>query len=129
MVERTFPFEIRTEYQEEDAGNMIADVCAAVLSSQYTLSGGRVDIKAEIKLSGSIRSTLRLNAVTDLTLDTQRPKERAHAAITIYFADKGEAVWEIAKRYGTAVSAILEENSLDSEILPERAMLLVPLTD
>ena len=34
-----------------------------------------------------------------------------NSAITVYFADKGEKLWDIAKRFGTSVDAVCRRNA------------------
>ena len=53
------------------------------------------------------------------------PPEKA--ALKIYYAAGGESIWEIAKKCHTSMQAVMEENNLSGEILPEDTMLLVPL--
>ena len=48
-------------------------------------------------------------------------------ALKLYYGIEGEDVWEIAKRYSTSVRAVMEENELDSELLSESGMLLIPI--
>ena len=50
-------------------------------------------------------------------------------AFRIYFAEAGERIWDIAKRYGTDHKAIIESNSLESGILETKQPLLIPMTD
>ena len=45
---------------------------------------------------------------------------------SIYFSDAGESVWNIARRYNTTMEAIMRENHLESEQVPEKCMLLIP---
>ncbi|MCI8502101.1 MAG: LysM peptidoglycan-binding domain-containing protein, partial [Oscillospiraceae bacterium] len=47
----------------------------------------------------------------------------------LYFADEGDQIWDIAKRYHTSVGAILEENDLDTETMKQGGMILIPLID
>ena len=47
--------------------------------------------------------------------------------MTIYYADAGENIWSIAKRYNTSLSAVMEENGLEEEILPEKQIVLIPM--
>ena len=65
-----------------------------------------------------------------MTLDESQAVDRdQRSAVTLYFAQEGEQVWEIAKRYHTSVSAIIEENDLESEVMNEGHILLIPLAD
>ena len=60
-------------------------------------------------------------------MDETHPKPQRTAALTIFFARKGESLWEIARQYSTSMEAIMEENSLSEEILPENRMLMIPM--
>ena len=71
---------------------------------------------------------IRILHAADLHLDSpfeSLPEEKA--ALKIYFANGGESLWEIAKSCHTSVEAVMEENGLQSDVLPYDAMLLVPL--
>ena len=68
--------------------------------------------------------------VINMSLDESKTTLKAEqAAVTLYFADEGEQIWDIAKRYHTSVGAILEENDLDAEIMTQGGMILIPLID
>ena len=47
-------------------------------------------------------------------------------ALKLYFADDGEDIWDIAKKYKTSVSAVMEENDLGGDSVSGR-MLLIPI--
>ena len=66
-------------------------------------------------------------AVTAITAEDNAEFPPERAALKIYFAGGGESIWEIAKNCHTSMNAVMEENNLSSEILPEDTMLLVPL--
>ena len=90
-----------------------------VASCTYTLAGSdTVAVQAELKLSGQIMQQKTLTLLTDVSAD---------AEARLYFAQPEESLWEIAKRYHTAESAIREENDISGETLAERRMLLIPI--
>ena len=53
------------------------------------------------------------------------PPERA--AIKLYFAEKGERVWDIARECHTSPTGICRENGVTDGTLAERTMLIVPI--
>ncbi|WP_343277405.1 LysM domain-containing protein, partial [Ligaoa zhengdingensis] len=64
----------------------------------------------------------------ELAVDENKPRQQdGSAALTIYFAQPGENVWDIAKRYHTSMAAVMEENAIEKEQLRDRATLLIPL--
>lgn len=126
-VERAVPFTVREEMA--NAGpQMKCDPKLTVLSAECSPIGtDKLDIRAEVLLEAAVYAASNEVILTDMAVDDTREKEcQPRKTITLYFADKGESVWEIAKRYNTSMAAIKRENSLEDEVLPERAMLLIP---
>ena len=100
-----------------------------VVSCSYSLaSNNTVEIKAEVGIKGCLYEVKTVDGIDEITVDTNKPKERDLSyALKIYYADEGEGVWDIAKRYNTSVEAIMEENELEGEVLEQRGMLLIPI--
>ena len=67
--------------------------------------------------------------LTDLSLSDEVNETADGCALRIYYAQPGEDVWEIAKQCRTSMDAVMEENGLDSEILPQKTMLLIPMVE
>ncbi len=105
----------------------IRDCCAEVLSVSYSLPDSeRIEIKTEVKISICASKMCNRRVVTDITVDPDTIKESEGYALKIYFADEGEDLWNIAKKYSTSVDAIIEENELDTDNDGAR-MLLIPI--
>ena len=102
---------------------------AIVLSCSYNLaSTNTVELKAEIRICGNLYEITNCRILSDITFDENIMKTRdGDYALKLYFANEGEDVWEIAKKYSTSVDAIMEENELEEEILPQRGMILIPI--
>ncbi|NLA76748.1 MAG: DUF3794 domain-containing protein [Clostridiales bacterium] len=99
--------------------------CATVTAAGFVInSRDEVAIKAELKISGQVYETFREEAVIELEAG-EAPEIRA-AALTIYYPDVGESLWDIARRDNTTVSVIVNENRRDGEIINEKRMLLIP---
>ena len=58
---------------------------------------------------------------------SENEKNADNAALIIYYSKKGERLWDIAKRYGSTLKAISEENEISGEALTEDKMLMIPL--
>ena len=89
-------------------------------------SEGRLDVRLELSITASVFELVEKKVITDLTLMEEHPKAVQAAALTIYYCDAGEDVWDIAVRYNTTVQAIMGENQLTEETVPEKCMLLIP---
>ena len=109
------------------AGEMSCEAHAAVSGTGFVLTGdSQLDARVELDISATVFSGETLRLVEEVALDTQKPLSRTAAALTIYFADAGESVWEIARRYSTTVEAVKAENGLKSDVLDGDCKLLIP---
>lgn len=103
-----------------------SDVISMVKSISYRLSDGNtLELRAEIYALTKLRKTENINIVSFVTdggsVDFSEP-----CALTLYFAEEGESIWEIAKRYKTDKNALCIENNLSEGRLDEKMLLLIP---
>ncbi len=102
----------------------------SVLSCTYTISSDNTaEVKAEIGIRGTVTDCETINAITEITVDEDSPREKNEEyALRLYFAHNGEELWDIAKRYGASIDQVMEENELeDTEAVKEGRMLLIPI--
>ena len=106
-----------------------ADIKLSPVSCSYNLaSDNNVEVKAEVKICGCAENTIILNGITEISLDDSEPlKRNNNYALKLYFADENEDLWEIAKKYGTSVSAIIEENEIEDDTVSGSGMILIPI--
>jgi hypothetical protein len=107
----------------------VAETDAEVQGCTYTLaSNNRIMITADITVSGRICRYSEAEAVTDISVDNRESgKRQSDCALKLYFANEGESIWDISKKYGTSVKAVMEENDLYDEELSSDSMLLIPI--
>lgn len=100
-----------------------------VQSCSYNLSGSdAIEIKTELAIGGYLHEAVTKRLITDINVDFECRKECSEVcALKLYYADKNEDVWEIAKKYSTSIDAIVEENDLSGDKLTEKGMLLIPI--
>ena len=99
-----------------------------VQSCSYTLTGSdSVTLQTELLLSGQVLQQTVCTLLTDAQIDPEtRLPDGGQYALRLYFGQAGESLWEIAKRYRTAESAIREENDVPADTLTAPQMLLIP---
>ena len=85
---------------------------------------GSAQVRLEVLFSGMVYAVETERVL--LSADVGDAPSKPRAAMTIYFSDAGESVWDIARRYGTTVSAVQEENGLSEDTVPEKRMLVIP---
>jgi hypothetical protein len=111
-----------------DTEGVHIDPSADVLSCAYNIVGGeKIDLRCEVIVRGQIYRQFTTDSIAEISIDENKPKAKEQNKLYIYYADEGESIWSIAKRYNTSATAVWEENSATDDILPEKAMLLIPI--
>ena len=112
-----------------DGQNQTADLTVKLAGSSASLApDGGAELRFDLEGEAVLTSTFTGNVVEDLSVDEESPKETdKNIALTIYYCDRGEDVWQIAKRYNTSVEGIVQENSLEGDTVPEKRTLLIPI--
>ncbi len=130
ILERSIPFEydINTPLANEST---LLRYDACIVSVGYSISGGdKIELRIEIRTNGCLYELHSCGIMTEMKLNTDTPKVRNDdVALKLYFADEGERVWDIAKRYNTSVRSIIEDNGLEGERIEKRGMVLIPIVD
>ena len=105
------------------------DMCTRmqVCRLAYTQTGNQLEVRVDLTVSRRCFDRQNCRAVTAIAADESEAFPTDAAALKIYYAGVGESLWDIAKRYHTAVDAVMEENSLTADELTEDKMLLIPM--
>lgn len=100
-----------------------------VISSGYTFtSSDCLEIRVELSVNATVYECSNIPLIVDLDTDEAcQIKKADRGAMTIYFANSGENIWDIARRYLASVEEIKEINGIESEIIEENIMLMVPI--
>ena len=130
MPDKDETFEERVELDDVPQGTFIA-VDIDVTGVSYNISSDSVlSAKADISAKVLVYSSSSVKALLDITVDDSTKKERdGDYAIKLYYGVENEEVWDIAKRYSTCVSAVMEENEIAGERLENCGMLLIPIVN
>lgn len=126
VVHKPVDFEFTVDLKEQcERINCYSSVqitgCSCAVSGE-----SKIELRTEMKASGKILSSQIVKYVSGIELLENVSDERASCALTVYFCDKNEKVWNIAKKYRTTVDAIMAENSLDSDVIDDKKTLLIP---
>jgi len=102
--------------------------------SGYVILNSAVFIRgknaAELKLTAY--ATVKKNASYTVICSFEPQQDMMHKkcddrALIIFFGEKGEDVWDIAKRYNTSADAVLKQNALSNPVLSENKKLIIPI--
>ncbi len=116
--ELTLPF--AAEIPSAKDGRAQLYVC--VWSALPTQEGVRLTLRYEAALWQDTPCDYLCSAMPDRS----RPLPELHRApVTVYFADKGELIWDIAKKYRVAPQSICKDNALEGDTVTENRRLLI----
>ena len=111
---------------ESDYNNILA-VYPRVASISYRLADdNNVELRCEIKASRFASSKMTVRAVEDVDVYEDKPIKADSCALTLYFAEKGEMLWDIAKAHNTRLDLLIEENNAEKQVVDAPCMLLIP---
>ena len=127
MTEKTDTVDYDTDISAEDCLTILPNVSTSGIS--YGITGDNTaEIRAQINVNCLETHTETINAVNEITINEDCPKQKdTEYALRLYFADEGESVWDISKRYNTSAAAMIAENDLDSESATVSGMILIPI--
>ena len=97
---------------------------AETVKADYSISGNDIEIRALIKISAEVLKEDNNNIVTDITEEEDGGTDRP--TMVLYFVQKGDTPWEIAKKYHSKISEIEQINKLEGGEIREGMMLLIP---
>ena len=110
----------------ESAGKLTAFLDSSCISAGYRIcSDKRIEVRAEIFVTGELYGSRTEKCITSLTSDENSPRANTSGTVVLYFADKGESVWDIAGHYCTSADKILSENDLENDVLTESRILMI----
>lgn len=97
-----------------------------IISFDYILKGSNeIALRLNYSYTAYLYEIKNVEFLTDIYLGEEK-EDLNIPELTLYFADKGEDVWNIAKKFSTDMSLIMRENSLSTETIENKMVLLVP---
>lgn len=102
---------------------------ANILCSSFNLMADcSLEYRCEICISGGIYTVTKDKVICEIEQGEEKENaQNRNCCLKVYFASKGECVWDIAKKYNTSIDSVVEENEIESEELSERMMLIIPI--
>ena len=127
FVEKTSPFELVVPVSSLNEDSSI-EPYLQVISISYSIDNdGRIDVRTTVSVQGCLYQNMIVDIIKDMVIDESVLKEKQNDyLLKLYFAEKGEPVWDIAKHYNTSASAILHENEMEEGDKAD-GMLLIPI--
>lgn len=127
-IERNINYLCPLKLTDEKHASTIIEASANVESISYRLSGGsKIDLRCEITIDTRIFESNSAKVLSSAHADEEhRYKNSTDVALTLYYAQKGESVWNIARNYHSKCDAIMQENEITDDEIANDTMLLIP---
>lgn len=126
FYEKTIDFEYTHQINTQGEFKCVPEI--TVTSANFTITSDcNMDLRIELNICASVYKCSNLPLITDININLEKPifKEK-RGAMTVYFADSGEKIWDIARRYFAAVDEIKQINQINEDILTCDKMILIP---
>lgn len=124
--ERGVDFEYSHKIDSE-FDNLISEAGIETVSCAYTILGDdKLEAKIELAVTAQIFAVKSKRVIIGAELKENGSSKVKKAPLVVYYADTGESIWEISKRYNTECDSVMKVNALDNDILAQSAMLLIP---
>ena len=105
------------------------EIEALITDINYKIKNDNIlEVDVDLNFSGVIYIDDNFESIVDLKIDEELPIEKDNdAVLKIYYAEKDETVWDIARKYNIPVDKIKLENEIEEDTLKTSMMLLIPM--
>lgn len=126
--ERPIEFEFKNNLPHTP-DNFSCDPQIEVVNCSFTIvDADALEVQVELKICAAVYERKILPVIVDISVGDELEKSgRLQGAVVAYYAEKGENVWDIARRYNGSVDEIMALNTLESDILEVDKALLICL--
>ncbi|MFV0496546.1 MAG: DUF3794 domain-containing protein [Candidatus Fimivivens sp.] len=123
-VTHTCEMSIKVPCKNEMA-ELMSDI--TVLTVSGSISQGKLMLGCEVLVSGMLVEFEVKSLLTDLVVDESNPRKRDPLlGLMIYYANAGEHIWDISKKFGSLPTQIMADNELTQEVLETDMPLMIP---
>lgn len=124
-TDKSFPFTLKKPMKQLE-GQMRCEVSPCLIGTEWSVDGGTAKIKAEMCCMISVFVKRVSNVIQTVELDAENYLSPPSASsVIVYYAEKGERLWDIARRYSTSVAAIQTVNDMNEDVIGDKKMLLI----
>lgn len=123
VCEYTLPKKYNVPLQEIDAS-----LTAQCVNIRAVKNGEEAAAELDIMVKGVLLQKKKVSVVEELSCGEELEKEN-DVALRVYYADAGEAVFDIAKRYHASPADVAALAGIETDTLDEAQRLLIPMTE
>ncbi|MCL2773801.1 MAG: DUF3794 domain-containing protein [Oscillospiraceae bacterium] len=119
---------IKTEINAgEKLNNATADVTGYILDIDASINDNKLTVKVNMCFECVVFENEVCNMIKAVVVDTDKPKlSHKDVQMIIYYPNKGENLWGIAKKYDSQVSKIMKYNKCENQNITDKKIIIVP---
>ena len=124
------PIEYEYSYKMPDSGeNYRTEPDISVISANYNLLGDdAMEITMQMAINAPVYECRNVPLISDVVINENEPlQSNRRGAMTIYFAESGEKLWDIARKYLADINEMKRINSIEDEKLIGGQMIMIPV--
>ncbi len=118
------PFSIVLDAPDASAGDKVRAKITVNHISYNLNAAGEIELRMVLAINAAAFGKNTVNVISDIS---EEEFDRGDSpSIVLYFIQKGDTLWDIAKRYHTKEEYIRKLNNIDGENLTEGMQILIP---
>ena len=113
----------------DDTGNISEKkyiVCCNASPGEATLKDGELSLEYTLKTDGAVLKKNTVKAISDARIFYDKPKPLCRSEYIIYYPDKKETLWDIAKKYEIPQKTLADANGINEEQALNKKTVLIP---
>ena len=115
-----------TKNYKSSGGKFVCGGCVDFCGASVSGKGNTANLRVQLRAYGTVFEASGVTAVCSAEPSEELKAYESACAITVYFSDSGERLWDIAKKYNTSEDAVRRRNSLKGDVLENETMLIIP---
>ena len=117
--------DVHTEESLQKAYSDVASSSCTVTSVSFRLGDDNsMELRLDVRFSTTVCNLCSFRQVTQV-LCADNNSAASSCPLTLYYAHKGECVWEIAKRYRAHIDTLCKDNPITEDTLSDDQMLMI----
>lgn len=125
LAQRQNDYRFNKDYNSS-GGRFVSECSVDACGVSVSGKGNSVNARIQLRAHGSVFEACGVTAVSSAELTDENTSAKPSCAITVYFGDSGERLWDIAKKYNTSQEAVSRRNSIKGDVLENETMLIIP---
>jgi len=106
-----------------------ADINGFLTNVEANIESGKLNVKITVNYECVVFENENRNIIRAVIVDADKPKSiKKDAQMIIYYPNRGESLWSIAKKYDSQTSKIMKFNRCENQNIADKKIIVIPRT-